>query len=400
MILGALTNAVVVAVPTMGLSVLLPEISKTLNLNLVQAGLVWGIGSLPMLFAGLLAGTLNDRYGPKRILTVSCLLIGLTGALRSISPNFTVLMVTVFLCGCFGPLVNLSNFKNAVIWFPASELGFANGLATLGMALGFFVGSMISASYLSPALDGWRNVFIFYGAIAMLFAIPWSLTHQAPQKLQSTSTESSQVSFRRSMTHLVKIRELWFLGLAVMGVSGGVQGVLGYLPLYLQSLGWTVSSIGGVLASFHVSSMIFVLPLTLLSDRLGSRSKILIGAALLTAIGIGLLSFVEGMIIWVTVIMIGSVRDGFMAIFFTSVNETRGVDSVYSGLAIGFAMFFMGVGNLIAPPLGNSLASQTNPGIPLIFWAALVIFGALCIFLASGRKLAMVNHKSEGIEEL
>jgi MFS family permease len=94
-----------------------------------------------------------------------------------------------------------------------------------------------------------------------------------------------------------------------------------------------------------------------------------------------------------TMIIVGSVRDGFMAIFFTSVNETRGVDSAYSGLAIGFTMVFMGIGNLIAPPLGNSLASQTNSGAPLMFWAALVIFGAVCLILISGRKPAPLNRK-------
>ena len=90
MVLGALTNAFVVAVPAMGMSVLLPEISKDLNLNLVQAGLVWGIGSLPMLFASLLAGTLCDRFGPKRILIAACLLMGLSGALRAFSTNFAL----------------------------------------------------------------------------------------------------------------------------------------------------------------------------------------------------------------------------------------------------------------------------------------------------------------------
>ncbi len=399
MILGALTNAFVVAVPGMGMSVLLPEISKDLNLNLVQAGLVWGIGSLPMLFASLLAGTLCDRFGPKRILIAACLLMGLSGALRAFSTNFASLMVTVFFFGFFGPLALIGNLKNAVIWFPESEVGIANGLGTLGMAAGFFIGSMVSAAFLSPALGGWRNVFYLFGAVAALFSVPWFLTRPSPGSLPTAAQGSNPASFKKSMSHLAGLKDMWILGLSVMIVSGGILGVLGYLPLYLQGLGWSVSTTGGVLASFHIASMICVLPLTIWSDRLGSRRNILIMAALINSIGIALLSFAKGAAVWGALIMAGSVRDGFMAVFFTLVSELRGVGKVYSGMAAGFMMVFMAVGNLVAPPLGNSLAGSVALGAPLLFWAALVFIGGMGILLAPGKKPALESTKIAGVEE-
>jgi len=45
--LVVLTNMFVVAMPAMGMSVLAKEISQDLSLNLVQVGVVWGVGSLP-----------------------------------------------------------------------------------------------------------------------------------------------------------------------------------------------------------------------------------------------------------------------------------------------------------------------------------------------------------------
>jgi len=52
LILIGSTATLVVAMPSMAISVLFPEIAKDLGLNLVQVGTVWGIGSL----AGLLTG--------------------------------------------------------------------------------------------------------------------------------------------------------------------------------------------------------------------------------------------------------------------------------------------------------------------------------------------------------
>ena len=46
-----LTNMLVVAIPSMGMSVLAKEIAQDLNLNLVQVGMIWGIGSLPSIFS-------------------------------------------------------------------------------------------------------------------------------------------------------------------------------------------------------------------------------------------------------------------------------------------------------------------------------------------------------------
>ena len=384
LILGGLTNAVVVAIPSMGLSVLLPEITRELNLSLVQAGLLWGIGALPVIVSSLLAGTLCDRFGPKRILTVSCLLVGLSCALRGFSTTFPSLTVMVFLFGFFAPLVSISNMKTAGIWFSSRELGFANGVLSLGMAVGFLVGSMVSATILSPWLGGWRNVFFFYGAIAAVFLIPWSLTHPLPGGLQSANVPPPSHSFFKSLSQIGRLRNMWLLGFGIMGISGSIQGLLGYLPLYLHGLGWSGAAAGGVLASFHTASMICVLPIALWSDRLGSRKRILIGAALLTALGIGSLSIVNGNAIWGAVIVAGLVRDGFMAIFLTMVFEIKGIGPHYSGTAIGFAMIFMGVGNLAAPPLGNALAGLAA-GAPFIFWATLILIGSLCIALTTER---------------
>src|SRR6266540_3379064 len=82
LVLATLTNTLVAAVPVMCMPVLFKEISTDLNLSLVQVGLVWGIGALPGIFTVLVGGTIGDRFGPKRVLLASCLLVGATGALR------------------------------------------------------------------------------------------------------------------------------------------------------------------------------------------------------------------------------------------------------------------------------------------------------------------------------
>ena len=136
-----LTNMLVVAIPTMGMSVLAKEIAHDLKLNLVQVGIVWGVGSLPGIITGLLGGVMGDKLGPKRVLVVGSLAAGLLGAARGLMPDFVSMTTIVILLGALIPFVTMNGFKTAGQWFPPAQLGLANGLISMGMALGFLLGA-------------------------------------------------------------------------------------------------------------------------------------------------------------------------------------------------------------------------------------------------------------------
>ena len=79
--LAALTHTLVMGMPSMSLPVLFPEIAKELSLNLVQVGVIWGIGSLTGIVMAILGGIIGDRIGAKRALMIACGLAGVLGAL-------------------------------------------------------------------------------------------------------------------------------------------------------------------------------------------------------------------------------------------------------------------------------------------------------------------------------
>ncbi len=381
--LAMLTNVLAAAMPAMCMPVLFDEISADLGLSLVEVGIIWGISSLPAIATALLGGAIGDRFGPRRVLVLACILVGLTGGLRGLSVDFFTLALTMVLFGMMMPIITLNNFKNCGLWFPGGQMGLASGVLSMGMALGFLLSSMLSATVLSPALGGWRAVLYLYGAVAALLAIPWALTRPSP--VAAGADAAARPSLLGNLASVAHIRSIWFLGLAMFGFGGAVQGALGYLPIFLRGEGWAPAAADGALAAFHTVSMIFVVPIALISDRLRTRRGILLPAALMVAAGFGLLSVVEGPLVWAAVLMAGLVRDGFMAVFMTAVLETKGVGPAYAGTALGMVMIFSGLGNLVSPPLGNSLAA-TAPGLPFLFWAAMALVGFAGLILAWSRQ--------------
>ena len=378
--LATLTNTLVVAAPIMALPVLFEEISSDIHLNLVQVGVVWGISALPGIITGMLGGALGDRIGPRRVILAGCLLTGLFGILRGLAVDFVTLAAVMFLAGFIGPFVPMNTMKLSVTWFPRRQLGLASGVLSMGMALGFLTGSMFSATVLSPWLGGWRHVLFFYAGIALVLCVPWIFIKPYPGAQRGSIQEGNQTTLRQAVGFILRKRNIWLLGFGLLGIGGCIQGTLGYLPLYLRGLGWSAVGADGALAAFHTISMICVVPIALLSDRLRSRRKVLLPAAVAVIVGVGLLSVAQGFAVWIAVCLAGFVRDGFMAVFMTSVIETDGVGIPFAGTATGVTMFFSGLGNLLAPPLGNSLAEVT-PGLPFAFWAFLAALGLVSLTL-------------------
>ena len=386
LILVVLTNMFIIAIPMMGMSVLAKEIADDLNLTLVQVGIIWGIGALPGIVTSLLGGAIGDKIGPKRALVAGALLGGVLGAARGLADGFLSLTIITLLMGVVLPVVLMNGIKVLGQWFPPQQLGLANGAQAMSMALGFMLGSLLSATTFSPWLGGWRNVLIAYGLIGAALSIPWLFT-----KTNAThAADGDSLSIGDAVRHVAGLRNVWLLGLGLFGISGAVQGTLGFLPLYLREAGWEPLQADGALSAFHTISMICVLPVALWSDRLKFRKPLLLTASVMIATGVGLLSFVGGVLVWAAVLLAGSVRDAFMAIFQTMVIESERVGPLYAGTADGLTMALTSIGNLIAPPIGNSLAAWW-PGAPFAFWAVSAVFGLVCLSLVKEKERTKEN---------
>jgi cyanate permease len=375
--LAALTFTFVCAAPVVCMSVLFKEISEDLGLSLVQMGTIWGMPNLAALFVVFLGGLMADRFGARRVLGTTCLLAGLAGAMRGLTGDFTSLAVVTFFVGLTTWIIPASIFKTTATWFSGRRLVFANGVVSTGMGLGFTIGAMVSATVLSPLLGGWENVLYLYGGVSFMIGLLWFFTVRESEQPGSAGSGSG-VPLRQSIANVFHNKAVWLIGLTLLGYASCVQAMIGYLPTYLRDMGWTVASADGTLAAFNGVSMLGAIPLALLSQRLGLRKVILFPILFITMVGIALLPVVSSAMVWVLMIVVGVARDGSMAICLTMSTETKGIGVVYAGTAMGLVQTIVNVGNVISPPLGNSLA-DADPRFPFFFWAALGFF-ALVVF--------------------
>ena len=87
------------------------------------------------------------------------------------------LSVTVFIAGLALSSISTNVHKTCGIWFSGRHLGLANGSVSMGMAVGFMLGSMLAATVFLPRWAAGRNVIFLYAVVAIVVGLFWTFPH-------------------------------------------------------------------------------------------------------------------------------------------------------------------------------------------------------------------------------
>ena len=155
------------------ISVAKEPIAGALNLTDTQIGWVLSIFALGYALAQTPSGILNDRFGPRIILTAVVSFWSLFTALTGAAWNYISLLVTRFVFGV-GEAGAFPGIARATFsWIPINERGIVTGIN--------FSGSRLGAAFALPVVAwlieilGWRMSFFVLGTIGFVWAFIWYL---------------------------------------------------------------------------------------------------------------------------------------------------------------------------------------------------------------------------------
>ncbi|CAN7665482.1 MFS transporter [Caballeronia sp. LjRoot34] len=153
------------------LSITAPLITKELHLGPAQLGIVFSsffVGYAVFCFVG---GYAADRFGPKRVLTVSMLVwslfCGLTAATVGIA---SLLFVRVIFGMGEGPFCANIN-KLVSNWVPREQQASAIGIANSGQSVGAAIAGPVVGFIAVSA--GWRTSFVIIASVGVLWVFAW-----------------------------------------------------------------------------------------------------------------------------------------------------------------------------------------------------------------------------------
>lgn len=374
----SLSGFVAMGFPITALSALFSEIAESLGLDLIQIGVIWGVGMAMGIVTGLVGGAFIDYFGTRRALVALCLFAGVAGALRGLAVDFWSFVLFSFMLGMAQPILPMNFIKLNREWFSSRQLGFAAGIMSVGFAAGAMFGSRFGATLLSPLLGGWRAVLIFLGICSVALGLAWALAHPPVESSRATRFHLRHVF--ANLRYVIRFREVWAIALAVLGVAGLMQGMVGYVPTYLRAIGWAAADADSAIPLFFFASLIGVVPISHLSDRIGSRRLVMAFGTAMMSLG-ALLMFVAGDdfdSVLIAMVIAGCCFDSFMALMGASITEVKGLQMAMMGSALGFGAVLQNLGGSLLPPIGNSL-STIGLHVPFLLWAASGLFATLIL---------------------
>ena len=260
-------------------SVFLRYIADDLELERGSLSLAF---SLALLLGGVLAiiaGKITDKYGPRLLITITGIAIGLAFFFMSQVHSLWQIYLTWGIFGsialgcCIVPI-------NSTIpkWF-AKNRGIAISLSVTGLGLGGIIWPLLSQWLID--IYSWRNAYIIIGVVAFLLItisaqflkINPRAIGQKPFGIDSKSTIKQTATIRDkslSFKQALKTWRFWIFGTMLLLHNFCIMVVIIHIVPHSIDLGLSPALAAGVLSTFLGVTLLTKLCIGFFIDRFGS----------------------------------------------------------------------------------------------------------------------------------
>ena len=200
-------------------------IQEDMQLTESQLGLLFSAFFLTYSLVQIPVGWLAERYGAHRVLSVGLTLWSVATICLGFAHTFPVLLGLRLLLGIgeSGGFPCMSKLVAAVM--PLKSLGLANGVVSFGYIMGPSVGTLVGG--LIIAAYGWRTEFWVFGAVSLLWLVPWSRVKLPPQAVRRSDADHPNTRT------ILKQPALWGTSLGLFATNYVWYFMLTWMPFYL-----------------------------------------------------------------------------------------------------------------------------------------------------------------------
>ncbi|MFZ6638909.1 oxalate/formate MFS antiporter [Undibacterium sp. TC4M20W] len=244
-------------------------------------------------------GYLVDKFGPRPVVMVGGLLIGVAWIMNSYADSLTILYLAAAIGGIGAGAVYGTCVGNALKWFP-DRRGLAAGLT----AAGFGMGSALTIIPISAMIKntGYESAFLYFGLGQGLVVFLLSFLLSTPKTAPTTAAPAARVSQTKvdfTWKQMIKTPVFWVMYLMfVMMAAGGLVATAQLAPIAKD---FKIAEIPVSLIGFTLPALTFALSLDRIfngitrpffgwvSDNIGRENTMFIAFAM-EAVGIFALS--------------------------------------------------------------------------------------------------------------
>lgn len=323
-----------------------------------------GASSLAFVIMGALAivaGRLNDRIGPRVLITISAVCFGVGYALLSrIDAAWELFLFYGVLAGIGYSTHDVVTLSTITRWF-VRRRGMMTGIAKVGTGTGQLLVPLAAASLI--AVLGWRHAALIMGSVALLLLVvaaqvmrrdPHGMgQHPDGAEISQSGTLGRAREAGLTLAEAFATRQFWTLCIVQLTVMFCLMTVMIHIVPHATDMGVAPAVAATILSTVGAVSIAGRLTIGTLVDRLGGRRSLMICFVILLASFALLQSFQVGWMLFVFAAVYGFAHGGFFTVMSPTLAEFFGTGS--HGVIFGIVLFSGMMGGAAGPLLAGTL---------------------------------------------
>jgi MFS family permease len=346
----------------------------------------FSISSILQGLSGIIMGGLNDRLGPRIVMTICGFLVGLGLLLMSqVNTSWQLYLFYAVILGIGMGGLLAPPMSTVARWF-VKRRSVMMGIVAAGGGTSTLVMPLL-ANWLISAY-GWRNAYIILGFLVLVIVILVAqFLRRDPAKMGLLPYGENQVQEQRlnlvveglSLKEAILTRQFWMVVTTFFSFGYCAVTIQVHLVPHATDLGISATMAASIFATSGVVMIAGSLLLGSLADRIGGRQTFILCLALMLASLLWLLIAREVWMLYFFVIVMGFAFGGATTMESPLVAELFGIRS--HGLILGVCNFCLTIGSTLGPFIAGYIF-DVNDSYQLAF-IILVIVMAIGVILAA-----------------
>ncbi|MEE8057797.1 MAG: MFS transporter [Pseudomonadales bacterium] len=212
-----------------------------------EMAFAYTITNLTIVVVAPLLGILIDRFGVRRILLPSLLLMAVgVASMSQLSNNIYHFYAMYLLIPLLGAGTLPTTYSRTIIAWFFRRRGIALGISLAGFGVGAALIPPLAQTLITDF--GWRNAYLIFAAIILVVALPitYFLLRDTPEEMgleidngihHQDSMPPPDLSIGLSLSEASKTINFWLILMAFLFVGTGVSGIIAHLVPMLTDRG-------------------------------------------------------------------------------------------------------------------------------------------------------------------
>ncbi|MEE4352291.1 MAG: MFS transporter [Desulfatiglans sp.] len=304
---------------------------------------------------GVLAGRLNDKIGPRVIVTASSISLGIGYLLMSrLAELWHLYLLYGLLVGIGFSTHDVITLSTVARWF-VKRRGIITGIVKAGTGFGqLFVPLVVTATI---SAFGWRTSYLIIGAAGLIMlSAAAQVLRRDPLEMgllpdgngqASPETNTGSVEIGVTLALASRTTQFWIMCVAEFTILFCLLTMIVHIVPHAVDLGLSSAVAAGVLSTIGGVSMVGRLVMGAVNDRVGGKRSLVICFVVLL-VGLVWLQWADrAWMLFLFGAIYGFAHGGFFTVVSPTVAELFGTGS--HGLLFGVILFWGTIGGAIGP---------------------------------------------------